>query len=86
MAQKARAESESLEEQLSTTQNLVEACKKEIEMHKEEKSHLEKRIVEVFFFVIFSLLFEKKSKTFLLLSSGSYLKGVEVLMLSSMNA
>lgn len=47
MTQKARVETEKLEILLRERQIEVEACKKEIEMQKVEKDHLEKRVCEV---------------------------------------
>jgi nucleoprotein TPR len=47
IAQKARAETESLESLLRERQIEVETCKKEIEMQKVERDNLETRICEV---------------------------------------
>ncbi|XP_059455352.1 nuclear-pore anchor isoform X2 [Corylus avellana] len=47
VTQKARVETEKLESLLSERQIEVEACKKEIEMQKIEKDHLEKRVCEL---------------------------------------
>jgi nucleoprotein TPR len=47
VAQNTKAQSDKLESLLRERQIEVEACKKEIEMDKVEKDHLEKRMSEV---------------------------------------
>lgn len=47
MVQKARSQSDNLESLLREKQIEIEACKKEIEMERMQKDHVEKRVSEV---------------------------------------